>query len=245
MTRWKLTLEYDGGPFVGWQWQENGLSVQQVLEEALAKLAGEAVRATTAGRTDAGVHALGQVVHVDIAPARSAKDMRDGLNYHLKPHPVSILDAVEVDESFNARTSARERQYLYRILNRRSPPALEAGRVWHVMQQLDVAAMHDAAQALIGHHDFTSFRAAECQAKSPLRTLDELSVSRVGEEVHIFTRARSFLHHQVRNMAGTLALVGHGRWTRDDVAAALAAKNRAAAGPTAPPQALYFMKVVY
>ncbi len=245
MSRWKITLEYDGGPFIGWQRQETGLSVQQVLEEAAEKLAGEAVLVQGAGRTDAGVHALGQVAHMDIAKPRSAKDIRDGMNFHLKPHPVSVLAAHEVDDAFHARTSAIERQYIFRILNRRSPPALDAGRVWYVPYALDAAAMHTAAQMLVGAHDFTSFRAAECQARSPLKTLDELTVTRRGDEIEIFTRARSFLHHQVRNMVGTLALVGSGKWTAKDVKSALDARDRSAGGPTCPPDGLYLLKVLY
>jgi tRNA pseudouridine38-40 synthase len=245
MTRWKLTLEYDGGPFVGWQRQENGLSVQQVLEEAAAKLAGAPTHITAAGRTDAGVHALGQVVHLDVTKARSAKDMRDGLNFHLKPHPVSVIDAQEVADDFHARTSARERRYIYRILNRRSPPAIDAGRVWFVPYALDTAAMQRAAQFLVGQHDFTSFRASECQAKSPIKTLDELAVTQRGEEIEVLARARSFLHHQVRNMVGTLALVGAGKWNPLQVRQALEARDRAAAGPTAPPEGLYFLEVRY
>jgi tRNA pseudouridine38-40 synthase len=245
MTRWKLTLEYDGGPFVGWQRQSNGISVQQALEEAVEKISGEPGAVTGAGRTDAGVHALGQVAHVDIEKKRSAKDVRDGLNFHLRPHPVSILTAEAVDEGFHARTSAKERRYLYRILNRRSPPALDAGRVWFVPYALDASAMHEAAQELIGQHDFTSFRAAECQAKSPVKTLDELTITRRGEEIEVIARARSFLHHQVRNMVGTLALVGQGKWTARQVAKALAARDRSKAGPTAPPEGLYFLSVRY
>lgn len=245
MTRWKLTLEYDGGPFVGWQRQITGLSVQEVLENALQKIAGEPVTAIAAGRTDAGVHALGQVAHADIDKKRSAKDVRDGLNFHLRPHPVSVLNAEAVDESFHARTSAKERRYLFRILNRRSPPALDAGRVWFIPYALDAAAMHEAAQVLIGQHDFTSFRATECQAKSPIKTLDELTITRRGEEIEVLARARSFLHHQVRNMVGTLALVGQGKWTARQVEKALQAKNRSKAGPTAPPEGLYFLSVRY
>jgi tRNA pseudouridine38-40 synthase len=245
MTRWKLTLEYDGSPFVGWQRQENGLSVQQVLEEALQKLTGQTVGTIVAGRTDAGVHALGQVVHFDLESPRTARELRDGTNFHLRPHPVSVLEVEEAAADFSARTSAKERQYLYRILNRRSPPALERGKVWHVPYPLEAATMHSAAQILVGHHDFTSFRDSECQAKSPLRTLDELSVSRMGEEIHITARARSFLHHQVRNMVGTLSLVGRGKWTARDVQQALDAKDRRAGGPTAPPDGLCFLRVHY
>lgn len=245
MTRWKLTIEYDGGPFVGWQRQENGLTVQQVVEDAVQAFSGEGQIVHASGRTDAGVHARGQVAHVDIAAQRSAKDVRDGLNFHLRPHPVAILAAEEAAADFDARRSAIEREYLYLINNRRAALALDRGRMWHIPYALDAAAMHDAAQALLGQHDFSSFRAAECQAKSPIKTLDELTVWREGEHIFIKARARSFLHHQVRNMVGTLALVGQGKWTRADVAAALAACARAKAGPTAPPDGLYFMKVRY
>ncbi len=245
VTRWKITIEYDGTPFVGWQRQENGLSVQQLVEEAIEKFSAEVVRIQGSGRTDSGVHARGQVAHFDLASPRDARAVRDGLNYFLKPHPVSIIDAAAVEETFNARRDAKERTYLYRILNRRSPAALEAGRVWHVAAPLDVALMQAGAARLVGHHDFTSFRASECQAKSPLRTLDELSVQRLGDEVQITARARSFLHHQVRNMVGTLALVGQGKWTADDVTAALNACDRSQGGPTAPPDGLYFMRVEF
>ncbi len=244
-TRWKIIIEYDGSPFVGWQRQENGLTVQQVVEEAVEKFSTEAVVVQASGRTDAGVHAFGQVAHFDLTVSREARAVRDGLNFFLKPYPVSILSAEIVDDSFNARGSARERRYLYRILNRRSPPALDRGRVWHVVAPLDVAAMQLGANRLLGHHDFTSFRASECQAKSPVKTLDELQVSQVGDEVHVTARARSFLHHQVRNMVGTLSLVGLGKWTPDDVTAALEAKDRSKGGPTAPPDGLYFMSVLY
>lgn len=245
MTRWKLTLEYDGGPFVGWQRQDNGLSVQQVLEEAIAKITGAPCPTITAGRTDAGVHACGQVVHFDTETPRTARAMRDGITHHLRPHPVVILTAEEVPDTFSARTSAIERKYLYRILNRLQPPALDRGRVWHLSAPLDVSAMHTAAQELVGRHDFTTFRAAACQAKSPVRTLDELTVTRAAEEVHIHARARSFLHHQVRNMVGTLALVGQGKWTTAHVRAALQACDRTQGGPTAPPDGLYFLSVRY
>lgn len=245
VTRWKITIEYDGTPFVGWQRQENGLSVQQLVEEAIEKFSAEVVRIQGSGRTDSGVHAKGQVAHFDLAAPRDDRAVRDGLNYFLKPHPVSIIEAEAVEETFNARRDAKERTYLYRILNRRSPAALEAGRVWHVAAPLDVALMQAGAARLVGHHDFTSFRASECQAKSPLRTLDELSVQRLGDEVQITARARSFLHHQVRNMVGTLALVGQGKWAADDVTAALNACDRSQGGPTAPPDGLYFMRVQF
>lgn len=244
-TRWKIIIEYDGRPFVGWQRQENGLTVQQVVEDAIEKFSTMAVRVQASGRTDAGVHAFGQVAHFDLSVSRDPRAVRDGLNFFLKPYPVSILSAEPVDDSFNARGGARERRYLYRILNRRSPPALDRGRVWHVVAPLDVAAMQLGANRLLGHHDFTSFRASECQAKSPVKTLDELSISQVGEEVHVTARARSFLHHQVRNIVGTLSLVGLGKWTADDVTTALEAKDRSKGGPTAPPDGLYFMSVLY
>ncbi|GIK97222.1 MAG: tRNA pseudouridine synthase A [Alphaproteobacteria bacterium] len=245
MTRWKLTVEYDGGGFVGWQRQDNGPSVQQALEEAVARFCGEMVRAHAAGRTDAGVHATGQVVHLDIVKETTAETVRDALNFHLKPAPVAVLTVEPVEDGFHARFSATGRAYLYRIVNRRAPLALERGRAWLVGAPLDAAVMHDAAQVLAGRHDFTSFRAALCQAASPVKTLDRLDVMRHGEEIAIVAEARSFLHHQVRNMVGTLKLVGEGKWTKADVARALAARDRAAAGPTAPPEGLYLTGVKY
>jgi tRNA pseudouridine38-40 synthase len=245
MTRYKLTLEYDGGGFVGWQRQNNGPSVQEALEKAVAAFCGETVTSFAAGRTDAGVHALGQVAHVDLAKATTADTVRDALNFHLKPAPIVVLKAEAVGEDFHARFSAKARLYRYRIVNRRPPLALDRGRAWLVGIELDAAAMHDAAQAVVGHHDFTSFRATLCQAKSPLKTLDVLEVGRAGEDIVIEARAQSFLHHQVRNMVGTLKLVGEGKWTKADVAAALAARNRSAAGPTAPPEGLYLAEVWY
>ncbi|MEQ8966252.1 MAG: tRNA pseudouridine(38-40) synthase TruA [Azospirillaceae bacterium] len=245
MTRYKLVIEYDGRPFVGWQRQDNGPSVQEALETAIHRFCGEDVRTQAAGRTDAGVHALGQVAHADIARPTTAETVRDALNHHLKPHPVAVLSAEPVGEDFEARFSAIGRAYLYRVLDRRAPPTLDAGRVWHVPKGLDERAMADAATVLVGHHDFTSFRAKECQAASPVKTLDRLSVTRQGDEVRIEAAARSFLHHQVRNIVGTLKLVGDGKWSRADVAAALAARDRAAAGPTAPAQGLYLTAVRY
>jgi tRNA pseudouridine38-40 synthase len=245
MPRYRLTLEYDGGPFIGWQRQASGPSVQAALEAALAKFVGEAPEVVAAGRTDAGVHALGQVVHFDLARVWDPCRICDALNYHLRPDPVVALAAAEAQDDFHARLSAVKRSYLYRILNRRAPPALDAGRVWPVEKALDAEAMHDAAQLLVGHHDFTSFRASICQARSPVKTLDRLAVRRAGEEIHVDAVARSFLHHQVRNLVGTLVQVGLGRWTRDDVAAALAARDRRAAGPTAPPGGLYLVAVAY
>ena len=245
MTRYKLTLEYDGAGFVGWQRQDNGPSVQAALEAAVLAFCGEAVTAQGAGRTDAGVHALGQVAHIDLAKPTEADTVRDALNAHLKPAAVAVLVAEVVDGDFHARFSAIERAYRYRIVNRRARLALDRGRAWFVPQPLDAAAMHDAASTLIGHHDFTSFRASECQAKSPVKTLDALAVTRDGNELVIEARARSFLHHQVRNMAGTLKLVGEGKWTRADVRRALEARDRRAAGPTAPAEGLYLVSVGY
>lgn len=248
MTRWKLVLEYDGSFFVGWQRQDNGLSVQQALEEAVAAFCGEAVGIVGAGRTDAGVHARAQVAHVDLAGDWSAKTVRDATNHHLRDlhgSPVVVVDAEPVGEDFHARFSATERRYRYRIVNRRAPLALDRGRAWWVPVHLDVDAMAEGARRLTGRHDFTSFRASECQADSPVKTLDELSVRGWGEEIEVAARARSFLHHQVRNMVGTLKLVGEGKWSPDDVARALAARDRRAAGPTAPACGLYLAAVRY
>ena len=245
MPRYRLSIEYDGRPFVGWQRQDNGPSVQQALEEAVHAFCGETVRLHCAGRTDAGVHALGQVAHVDLARERPPDTLRNAVNFHLRPLPVAVLAAEAVPDEFDARRSAIRRHYLFRLLNRRAPPALDAGRVWHVAAPLDAAAMHQAAQVLVGRHDFTSFRAAECQALSPVRTLDRLDVRRDGDEIRVIAEARSFLHHQVRNMAGTLRLVGSGKWGPAEVARALAARDRAASGPTAPPHGLYLVAVDY
>jgi tRNA pseudouridine38-40 synthase len=245
VTRWKLTLEYDGGPFVGWQRQANGLSVQEVLEQAVEGFSGEDSTVEGAGRTDAGVHAFGQVAHFELAKDTTADTVRLALNDHLKAWPVVVLAAEAVAPDFHARFSASGRRYLYRILNRPSPPTLDKGRVWWLPVALDAAAMHEAAQRLVGHHDFSSFRAAECQATSPVKTLDRLEVRRLGEEIEIAAAARSFLHHQVRNMVGSLSLVGRGKWNADDLARALAAHDRRAAGPTAPPQGLYLVEVRY
>ena len=245
MTRYKLTLEYDGRGFVGWQRQDNGPSVQAALEAAVERFCGEAVTVHGAGRTDAGVHALAQVAHIDLDQETGADTLRDALNFHLKPAAVAVLAAEAVADDFHARFSATERAYRYRIVNRRAPLALDRGRAWFVPVPLDAAAMHEAARALLGKHDFTSFRAGECQAKSPVKTLDALEVSRDGDEIRIEARARSFLHHQVRNMVGTLKLVGEGKWRRADMERALAARDRRVAGPTAPADGLYLVAVRY
>jgi tRNA pseudouridine38-40 synthase len=245
-TRWALLLEYDGTPFVGWQRQTNGLSIQELLEQAAAHLnARQPVASIVAGRTDARVHAEGQVAHIDLPDRLGARQIRDALNFHMKPHPVVVLRAVAVPPDWSARFSARRRTYRYCILNRQSRPALMAGRVWHVPIHLDASAMHEAARFLLGRHDFTSFRAASCQAKSPVRTLDRLEVSRRDDLIEIVAEARSFLHHQVRNFVGTLKLVGEGHWTGAHLIAALEARNRAAAGPTAPPEGLALLSVGY
>jgi tRNA pseudouridine38-40 synthase len=245
MTRYKLTIEYDGGPFCGWQRQGNGPSVQQAIEEAIDKFAQERVTVHGAGRTDAGVHALGQVAHIDLAKETDADTVRDAINFYLRPHPIAVLAAAVAPAEFHARFSAKGRAYFYRIVNRRAPLALDRGRAWHVAPLLDAEAMHAAAQHLVGHHDFTTFRSAECQADSPMKTLDAISVKRHGDGISIAVRARSFLHNQVRIITGTLKLVGDGKWTADDVAAALAAKDRTKGGPTAPPHGLYLTRVEY
>lgn len=245
MTRWRVRIEYDGGPYVGWQRQKNGPSIQQSLEEAVFRFCGEQTRVFGAGRTDAGVHALGQVAHIDIERLTTADTVRDAINAHLQDEPISIVEAMVASDNFHARISARERVYLYRILNRRPPPAIDQGRVWHVPWHLDAEAMHDAAQCLVGTHDFTSFRATVCQAKSPVKTLDVFDVRQAGDEIHCHARGRSFLHHQVRNIVGTLERVGAGKWTARDVSLALDARDRAAAGATAPPEGLTLMSVAY
>ena len=246
MLRFKLTIEFDGTDYVGWQRQVNGPSIQEALEDAVFAFSGERTEVAGAGRTDAGVHALAMAAHVDLQTDRfDADTVRKGLNFHLREQPISVVSAAAADPEFHARFSATQRRYLYRILNRSSPPALEVGRVWFVPRPLDAAAMAAAAAALLGRHDFTSFRSAHCQAASAEKTLDRLDVSRAGDEIHVIAEARSFLHHQVRNFVGTLALVGEGKWTRRDVESALAARDRAAAGPTAPSAGLYLLGVVY
>ncbi|MEN3930131.1 tRNA pseudouridine(38-40) synthase TruA [Microvirga sp. W0021] len=247
MPRYKLVIEYDGTPYYGWQLQAEHPSVQGALEAAIEKFSGHPVRVQCAGRTDAGVHATSQVVNVDLEKDMRADTVRDACNAHLKNarELVSVLSAELVDESFNARISARKRHYLYRILNRRSLPALDANRVWHVPWQLDADIMHEAAQTLLGHHDFSTFRSSECQAKSPIKTLDRLDVERIGDEIRIFASARSFLHHQVRSMVGTIAKAGAGRWSVADVRAALDARDRSRCGPMAPSTGLYLIGVDY
>jgi tRNA pseudouridine38-40 synthase len=245
VTRWKLTIEHDGRPYVGWQRQAHGASVQQEIEEAISKFSGETVRLHAAGRTDAAVHALGQVAHFDLERPTEAKVVREALNHYLRPQPIAIVLAERADPHFHARMSARRRRYRYIVLNREARPALEIGRAWHVPYRLDVAAMGEGASHLIGKHDFTSFRASECQAKSPVKTLDRLDIVNDGAHLIFEVSARSFLHHQVRNMVGTLILVGRGKWLPDQVAQALAARDRTAAGPTAPPDGLYLVGVDY
>jgi|SRR6185312_4890836 len=245
MPRYKLTIEYDGAPFAGWQIQAAALTVQGVLTAAVEALSGETTLVQGAGRTDAGVHARGQVAHVDLAKDWETDTIRDALNAHLRPHPVAVIAAERAAADFNARTSAVKRHYLYRIVNRRADLTVEAGRAWRVPRPLDAAAMHAAAQRLIGKHDFTTFRSTECQANSPVKTLDRLDVTRDGDELRVTASARSFLHTQVRSMVGSLAMVGEGRWSADDFARVLDARDRAACGPLAPPEGLYLMRVDY
>jgi tRNA pseudouridine38-40 synthase len=245
MPRYKLTIEYDGRPFVGWQIQDNGPSVQGVLMAAIAAFSGEEVSVQGAGRTDAGVHALAQVAHVDLAKDWDDDTVRDAVNAHLRPHLIAVLRAERVADTFDARFSAIRRHYRYRIINRRADLALERGRAWRIAKPLASAAMHAAAQRLVGRHDFTTFRNAECQAKSPVKTLDRLDVARNADEIDVVACARSFLHSQVRSMVGALALVGEGKWTADDVTAALEKRDRAACAPVAPPDGLYLAQVDY
>ncbi len=245
MPRYKLTIEYDGAPFAGWQVQAEQTTVQGVLTLAVAAFAGESTLVQGAGRTDAGVHARAQVAHVDLAKAWDTDTVRDALNAHLRPHPVAVLAAEQVGADFNARTSAVKRHYLYRILNRRADLTLDRGRAWRVPRPLDSGAMHEAARHLIGKHDFTTFRSSECQAKSPLKTLDRLDVDRAGEEVTVRASARSFLHNQVRSMVGSLVMVGEGKWRPGDIKRVLDARDRTACGQVAPPDGLYLMRVDY
>ena len=245
MPRYRLTLEFDGGPFCGWQIQANGPSVQAAIETAADAMATREGPAVAAGRTDAGVHALALPVHLDIAQDILPERLMSGLNHHLRPQPITVLDARRAEPGFHARFAATGRHYVYRILNRRAPPALLAGRVWHVAKGLDAERMHAAAEALVGRHDFTSYRDAACQADSPLKTLSRLTVLRHGDEIEIKAAAPSFLHHQVRNIVGTLKLIGEGREGVGFAHAALEARDRAAAGPTAPAAGLYFVRADY
>jgi tRNA pseudouridine38-40 synthase len=245
VTRWRLTIEYDGGPFMGWQRQDHGPSVQQTLEEALRRMTTEVAAFTAAGRTDAGVHAVAMTAHVDVMKSLTAHRLREGLNALVRPHPIAILDVAEVADDWHARFSCIGRRYRYRILNRRAPPALDVGRVWHIAVPLDLEAMQQGAAQLVGRHDFTTFRSAHCQSDSPVKTLDALEISKVGEEIHVEAAARSFLHHQMRSMVGCLALVGRNQWQPDDMRKALEARDRAALGLNAPPHGLYFVEAVY
>jgi len=245
MIRFRLTVEYDGGPFMGWQRQAHGPSVQQAIEEAVLAITGEQVTLHAAGRTDAGVHALAMSAHVDIERPITPFRSSEGLNARLRPQPVAILKAEPVADDWHARFSCIGRRYRYRIVNRRAPLALEAARAWQVMVKLDAEAMHEAAQLLVGRHDFTTFRSAQCQSDSPVKTLDRLDVRRDGERIEIFAAARSFLHHQVRSMVGCLQLVGRGKWSAQDLRDALEARDRAELGMNAPPEGLYFVEAIY
>ncbi len=245
MPRFKLTIEYDGTPFVGWQIQDNGPSVQGALIEAIAAFSGERVGVNGAGRTDAGVHAAGQVAHIDLAKPWETDVVRDAVNAHLRPNPIAVLAVDNTADDFDARFSAVKRHYYYRIVSRRADLALDRNRAWRVPRPLDASAMHNAAQRLIGLHDFTTFRAAECQARSPMKTLDRLDVVSLDGEVRIFASARSFLHHQVRSMVGSLAQVGDGKWNADDMSRILEARDRTVCGPVAPADGLYLAKVDY
>jgi tRNA pseudouridine38-40 synthase len=245
MPRFRLTLEFDGGPFVGWQRQENGSSIQGALEEAVFRFCGERVTAFSAGRTDAGVHALAMPAQIDLQKEVDPSVLREAVNFHLKPQPIAVLDAAIVASAFHVRHSAKARRYRYRIVNRRAPLTLDAGRAWRIATPLEAPAMHEAAQALVGRHDFTTFRASTCQADTPIKTLSSIAVTRRGAEVFIETEARSFLHHQVRSITGSLVEVGLGRWVKDDLRAALEARDRARCGPVAPPEGLYFVGADY
>jgi len=245
MTRFKLLIEYDGTGFVGWQRQKNGCSIQETMENAIEKFCGEKVLLQGAGRTDAGVHAYGQVAHVDIKRYFKPETVRDAINAHLRPFLISVLAVEETTDQFHARFSAKERVYIYRIINRSAPLAVDKNRAWNITTPLNARTMHDSAQILIGKHDFTSFRAKQCQARSPVKTLSTLQVNKIEEKIEVLARAPSFLHHQVRNIVGTLKLVGEGKWSLKDVSAALKACDRKVAGPTAPPEGLFLMNVSY
>ena len=245
MTRWRLTVEFDGRPFMGWQRQDHGPSVQQRLEEAIHRMTAELTAVHAAGRTDAGVHALAMAAHVDIAKTLTQHRLREGLNALVRPEPISVTEVQPVNDDWHARFSCIGRKYLYRILNRRAPPALDRGRVWHIAVPLDVEATAEGAAMLVGRHDFTTFRSVHCQSDSPVKTLDRLDVKRVGDEIHIEAAARSFLHHQVRSMVGCLAMVGRGQWKPKDIRRALEARDRAELGLNAPAEGLYFIEAIY
>ena len=245
MPRWKLTLEYDGRPFSGWQIQDSALTVQGVLQDAVRKFSGEDAPVHAAGRTDAGVHARGQVAHIDLARTTTADEIQGALNFHVKPHPIAVLAVDAVADDFHARFSAVQRHYLYRIINRRAPLAIDSGHALHVPYAVDLPAMQHAVQLLVGRHDFSTFRAADCQSDSPVKTLDAIDLQRHNDEIHLHVSARSFLYHQVRNMVGSLLMVGSGKWSVDDFAAAFKAADRTKGGPTAPPDGLYFMRADY
>ena len=245
MPRYKLTIEYDGANYVGWQRQKNGLSIQEVIEVAARGFYGEPVAVFSAGRTDAGVHALAMVAHVELAREFRADTVRDAINQHMRPAPISILHAEKVSDDFHARFSCVGRAYEYRIINRRTPLALDQHRAWRVPQSLDAEAMHDAAQVLVGKHDFTTFRSLKCQAETPVKTLLAISVMRAGEEVFVRCAARSFLHNQVRSFVGSLVEVGKGKWRKRDLKNALEAADRTACGPVSPPDGLYFVRADY
>jgi tRNA pseudouridine38-40 synthase len=245
VTRWKLILEWHGAPFMGWQRQDHGPSVQGALERAAHKMTGEAVTAHAAGRTDAGVHALAMAAHIDLVTHVDAHRLSEGLNALLRPDPVAVLSAEPVPDDWHARFSCLGRRYLYRVINRRAPLTLDKGRAWRIAKPLDVDAMSEAAAHLVGHHDFTTFRSVNCQSDSPVKTLDRLDVERLGEEIHVRAAARSFLHHQVRSMVGCLSLVGLGQWSPDDMKRALDARDRAALGLNAPAEGLYFAEALY
>ncbi len=245
MPRYKLTIEYDGAPFCGWQWQDDQPSVQGAMEAAVEAINGAFSEVYGSGRTDSGVHALGQIAHTDLDKDMRADKVRDALNFHLKSHPVTVLNAEKVDPEFHARFDATERRYQYRLIDRRPKLALDRGRVWRIPQKLDADLMHEAAQIWVGQHDFTTFRDTQCQAKSPIKTIDEITVLRAGAEIHVHLRARSFLHKQVRSFVGTLVEVGRGAWRVKDVKTALDKKHRTACGPVSPPDGLYLMSVHY
>ena len=245
MTRYAIIIEYDGAPYMGWQRQSHGPSVQQAIETAIYGITQREVMVQSAGRTDAGVHALSMSAHFDLETKLMPFRLMEGINAKLRPQPIAILSCVVVDDEWHARFSCIGRRYMYKITNRRAPLTLDKGQSWQVSRPLDASAMHEAAQVLVGQHDFTTFRSAHCQAQSPVKTLDRISVSRYGEEIEVEVEARSFLHHQVRSMVGSLALVGEGKWNTRQLQKSLEAKNRNALGHNAPPDGLYFVEAIY